>query len=310
MKLSVIICTYNPKKNVFLKVLDSLRRQSLPNSEWELLIIDNCSPQPLSNTTDLSWHPSAKIISENNPGLSHARIAGVRNSGTELIVFVDDDNVLAPDYLQRAYDFHREHPEVGCFGGKSLPIFETAPPAWFAASGINLGCQDYGDGLHISNYAAENFHVNTYPQKAPIGTGMVILKTAFLAYLDEAAHNPERMKLGRRGASLSSGEDNDIILTLVKKGYEIAYVPQLVVHHLIPATRYSEAYLKRMAFESNRTWMKVLQIHGINPHQKIRRWTLLPRKVKSYLAHRAWQSPLASIRWRSSCGAFQGLSEI
>src|SRR5205085_12296021 len=118
----------------------------------------------------------------------------------------------------------------------------------------------------------------------------------------------ERMKLGRRGKSLSSGEDNDIILTIVKNRFEIAYVPQLIVHHLIPANRYSKEYLQRMAFESNRTWVKVLSIHGINPYKKIERWTVRPRKIRSYIRHRAWQSPLCSIRWKSSCGLFIGLS--
>ena len=111
--------------------------------------------------------------------------------------------------------------------------------------------------------------------------------------------------------SVLVSEDNDIILSLVKSGFEIAYVPQLVVHHLIPANRYSKEYLERMAFESNRTWVKVLAIHGINPHKKIRKWTVLPRKIRSYVIHRAWQKkPLQAIRWRSSCGTFTGLSEI
>lgn len=310
MCLSVVICTYNPKLPVLKKVLDALKEQSLPRSDWELLVIDNCSTPPLSASLDLSWHPAARIIVEEKAGLSHARIAGVQNSKADLIVFADDDNVLESDYLENAFQFSANHPEVGCFGGRSLPVYETVPPHWFKDTGINLGCQDYGPELHISNFAVDGFKVRNYPEKAPIGTGMVILKKAFLSYLQDAANNPERMKLGRRGKSLSSGEDNDIILSIVKCGYEIAYVPKLVVHHFLPANRYQEDYLKRMAFESNRTWVKVLEIHGINPWKKIRPYSYAPRKVKSYLTNRAWKSPLAAIRWRSACGLFKGLSEL
>lgn len=310
MDLTVIICTYNPQQTVFDKVLEGLKRQSLERHLWELIIVDNCSPTPLAGTIDVSWHPNSHIIVEAQPGLAHARVAGMEQSRAPLIVFVDDDNIMDPQYLENSLQFHQAHPGVGCFGGRSLPVFETAPPSWFAATGINLGCQDYGPERYISNYAAAGFRLTTYPSKAPIGTGMVILKKAFQCYLHDASQNPERMKLGRKGASLSSGEDNDIILSLVKNGYEIAYVPELVVHHLIPAKRYSPAYLEKMAFESNRSWMKVLAIHGLNPYAKIGKWTVLPRKLRSYLVHRAWRSPLATIRWRSSCGIFQGLSEI
>lgn len=310
MKLSVVICTYNPKPDVFSKVLLALEQQSFPKNQWELLVVDNCSVRPLLGTLDLSWHPFARVLEEKKPGLAHARVTGVQHSRADVIVFVDDDNLLGPDYLEKSHAFSHAHPQVGCFGGKSLPVFETTPPIWFSQTGINLGCQDHGSEQHISNFAASGFRVAAYPDKAPIGTGMVIKKEAFFQYMEEAVSNPERMRLGRRGKSLSSGEDNDIILTLVKRGYEIAYVPDLIVHHLIPSYRYTSKYLERMAFESNRTWIKVLQLHGINPHSRVQRWTLLPRKVRSYLVHRAWQSPLSFIRWKSSCGTFQGLAEI
>ncbi|RYZ30315.1 MAG: glycosyltransferase family 2 protein [Chitinophagaceae bacterium] len=310
MKLSVVICTYNPNTTIFEKVLEALQKQSLSRNEWELLVIDNCSKPPIDDRVDLSWHPNGRIVVEAKAGLFHARVAGVQNSRTGLIVFADDDNVLTENYLENSYQFSSLHPEVGCFGGRSLPDFETAPPEWFKDAGINLGCQDYGPQQYISNYAATNFSLRQYPEKAPIGTGMVILKKAFNSYLEEAINNPERTQLGRRGKSLSSGEDNDIILSLVKKGFELAYVPSLVVHHLIPATRYQEDYLKRMAFESNRTWVKVLEIHGINPWEKISGFSYGPRKIKSFITYQAWKSPLRAIRWKSACGLFKGLSEL
>ena len=310
MKLSVVICTYNPKLAILEKVIQALQKQSLSRDAWELVVVDNCSQPPLSTGLNLCWHPNGRIIVEPKPGLFHARVAGVNACTTSLVVFVDDDNVLSEDYLEKSYRFAKVHPQVGCFGGRSLPVFETAPPDWFKDTGINLGCQDYGPELHISNYSTTRFAFQQYPEKAPIGTGMVILKQAFNSYLEEAGNSPERTRLGRKGKSLSSGEDNDIILSIVKKGYELAYVPELVVHHLIPATRYSEDYLKRMAFESNRTWVKVLEIHGINPWKKISRFSYRPRQIKSYLINKAWKSPLSAVRWKSACGLFKGLSEI
>ncbi len=99
MKLSVLICAHNPRMDYLARVLQALKEQDLPYSEWELLLIDNASSVPLAGSCDLSWHPHARCIVETEVGLTPARLRGIKESKGELLVFVDDDNVLAPDYL-------------------------------------------------------------------------------------------------------------------------------------------------------------------------------------------------------------------
>lgn len=308
--LSVVICAHNPRFEIFNQVLDSLISQDLPYTEWELVVIDNKSTSPISENFRFGWHPKARIVTEDMLGLSFARLRGVRESSGSLIVFVDDDNVLDPAFLRTALNFHLRHKEVGCFGGRSLPRFATHPPSWFFETGINLGCQDFGSKEYISDYKLDGFKVEAYPSFAPIGTGMVITKEAFLSYQSLAESDPERLALGRKGKALTSGEDNDIILTLIKNGYEIAYVPTLIIYHLIPTNRYSFDYLKRMAFESNRSWVKVLNMHGISPWKSIRPWTLFIRNVKAWLTLKAWVSELNYIKWKGATGKLKGQSEI
>ncbi len=310
MKLSVVICTYNPVKHVMDKVLGNLQKQTMSKNEWELVIIDNNSSVAVEGNFDLSWHPNSKILREEKAGLLHARIKGVNISQSPLILFVDDDNLLDNEFLKFASGFSEKYPEVGCFGGKSLPVFETDPPSWFFKTGVDLGCQDFGNEIYISQFKKSNYKLSGYPAKAPIGTGMVISKKAFLEYYNDVKNNSARMALGRKGNDLTSGEDNDIVLTVVKKGFEIAYVPQLVVSHWIPVRRFSEKYLQKIAYESSRSWVKLLSFHGICPWKKIQGWTYGFRAMKSYFTHRAWQSPLFFIKWRSSCGMFKGLAEI
>lgn len=310
MNLSVVICTHNPKPEIFSKVISSLKDQSLKYHQWELILIDNQSATPVSEWIDISWHPSSKIIIEPTLGLSHARLSGVRAANTDLIVFVDDDNILNEEYIQESLKFHYQHPEVGCFGGRSIPEFETPPPQWFFSTGIDLGCQNFGDKLHISNFRSKDFRVTSYPQFAPIGTGMVILKQAFLMYVEEVARDTRRLELGRKGQALTSGEDNDIILTIIKHGFEIAYVPTLQIRHIIPQKRYSQGYLSKMAFESNRSWVKVLNMHGINAWKHISPMTLPLRKLKAYLKIKPWKSNNKLIEWQAACGILKGQSEI
>src|ERR1022692_4717847 len=100
MKFSVIICTHNPRPDYLRRTLDALKAQTLPKEQWELLLIDNASKEPLADTWDLSWHPQARHIREEALGLTRARLCGISQSKGELLVFVDDDNVLSADYLE------------------------------------------------------------------------------------------------------------------------------------------------------------------------------------------------------------------
>lgn len=310
MNISVVICSYNPRKDILQAAIDALKAQTLQQSFWELILIDNNSTEKIAQWLDLSWHRQAKIVLEPKPGLSHARLSGVKNASYGLIVFVDDDNVLSSNYLEVALKFAVDHPEVGCFGGKSVPKFEITPPDWFFQTGINLGCQDFGDTPFISDFRAQKGALTTYPEKAPIGTGMVITKDAFNEYIKDINESPTRLELGRKGESLASGEDNDIILTIVEKGFEIAYVPDLYITHLIPSIRLNAGYLKKMAYSSNLTWIKVLNMHDIRPWPKISRKSVLARQLKAFFSTKAWKSETHFIKWRGACGTFQGLSEI
>src|ERR1039458_3938551 len=129
-QISVIICTHNLNQDYLRRTLGGLKRQTLVNSRWELLLIDNASARPLSSEVDLTWHSNARHIREEELGLTPARLRGIRESSGELLVFVDDDNVLADNYLEVAIDVAAKHPHIGAFGGSVRGEFETPPPEW------------------------------------------------------------------------------------------------------------------------------------------------------------------------------------
>ena len=119
MEISVIICTHNPRLAYLQRVLDSLCTQSIDSSKWELLLIDNCSEAHIKDHVDVSWHKRGKIIAEPQLGLTHARLRGIRESKSEILCFVDDDNVLDPGYLEQALKIGTTMPHIGCWGGRS-----------------------------------------------------------------------------------------------------------------------------------------------------------------------------------------------
>ncbi|MBD2426758.1 glycosyltransferase [Phormidium sp. FACHB-1136] len=118
------------------------------------------------------------------------------------------------------------------------------------------------------------------------------------------------LALGRTGASLTSGEDNDMMLTLLEQGWAVGYFPQLSLLHLIAARRLEADYLRRMNRASCRSWVQVLDLHDLRPWPKIPAWTLPLRQLKSYLALRPWTGTAAAIRWQGACGLLEGQARL
>ena len=125
---SVIICARNPRPHYLARVLDALRRQQLPYDQWELLLVDNASERPLAARSDISWHINGRHIRENELGLAAARRCGMKEALADLLIFVDDDNILAENYLSEALKIKQEWPTLGTWGsGTIVPEFECQP---------------------------------------------------------------------------------------------------------------------------------------------------------------------------------------
>ena len=61
--ISVIVCTHNPRPDYLRRVLDALYAQTLPKTDWELILIDNANDMPLPDT----WATVRAPSSETNP---------------------------------------------------------------------------------------------------------------------------------------------------------------------------------------------------------------------------------------------------
>lgn len=304
--LSVIICTHNPRIDYLTRVLTALSQQTLSLAQWELLIIDNGSSVPLNTRLDLSWHPHARIVREDQLGLTTARLRGFRESTGELMVYVDDDNVLAADYLAHVVQLFDQFDALGALGGKSMPEFEVEPAPWIDEFYTVLALRDFGEQPLIREGDLGGVTRHRYPEFAPAGIGLALRRRAFRAYVERVSSSPQRLALGRTGKQLTSGEDNDIILTLMNAGWGVGYFPQLQLTHLIAASRINWRYLARLNHAASRSWVQVLNVHGICPWQKIPSWTVLPRKLKALMRHQPWRGHSAYVRWAGVCGLLDG----
>lgn len=298
--LSVILPAYNPDTDRLHQTLAGLQQQTLSIAKWELIIIDNNSSLPI--TADLSWHPDSRIIKEPKPGLTHARLKGFESASGPVIVMVDDDNILDSNYLENTLSIFHLNTCLGAIGGKSIPLFEVTPPDWLHEFYENLALRNMGE--HDITVSWQN----EYPACAPIGAGMSIRKQAIQPYVDRVGQN-KNIITDRTGASLSSGGDNDIIIEILKSGWQVGYFPALKLTHIIPQARIQSAYLAKLINSTNKSWVQLLDKHQINPWQKIPRWSVPFRKIKSWFTYRAWQNTVSYIKWRGACGLYDGLSK-
>ncbi len=243
-EVSVIICAHNPRPDYLRRALDALQVQTLPAQQWELLLIDNASKDPLALVWDLSWHPHGRHVRENELGLTSARLCGIRICQGNLLVFVDDDNVLAPDYLEQALQLSHSRSCIGAFGGNVVGEFETPPESW-----VNIMYSIFA----VVDVQAEQWTCGpgTAAQlMAPCGSGMVIRKAVAEYWSRLTTNDPLRRGLGRKGSSLAGSEDIDMALCACVLGMAVGRFPELKLIHLIAARRLKREYLLRLAEES------------------------------------------------------------
>lgn len=305
LRVTAVVCTHNPNTGRLTRALRALLQQSLDNESWELLVVDNASAQPLDLPFDPSNRSRVRLVQEPRLGLSYARATGVQHARGEFVVFVDDDNVLAPDYLEQTVATFERLPRIGALGGKSKPEFQIEPEPWMSEFFSLLAVRDLGEKEEYFLPPSKPQDLREYPACAPIGAGMAVRRHALASWLSGTAS----ALTDRSGSSLSSAGDNDIVLSILRAGWAVAYVPSLVLTHLIPARRLEPGYLARLNRGIQHSWMIVLTQYGINPWRPVSRWTVPLRKLKAWFTHRAWQNRAARIRWAGACGHFDGRAE-
>lgn len=235
---TVAICTFNGSERIG-QVLESLARQQTDGESWEVLIVDNAStddtPQVCRSFADQMSVP-LRIVREERPGLSYARGCAARNARGRIVCFLDDDTPAESDFVTAAIQAFRDHPNAGCLGGKVKPVWEESPtPLVLEVCDFALAICDYGD---------ESFQYSGVRAGGPVGAGICVRRHVLLeAYVDDewAAGN-----LGPVGKKRISGSEMALNAVIADLGHEMWYVPELVIHHIIPADRMTFDYLTKL----------------------------------------------------------------
>jgi glycosyltransferase involved in cell wall biosynthesis len=240
--LTVAICTWN-RAALLDRVLAHLRSVRIPPGwDWELLVVNNNS----SDDTDavIARHTGALPIRrafEPEPGISLARIRAVREARGEVIAWTDDDAFPNPDWIEKTLDAMRRFDAELVFG-RVDPEWETAQPDWFTPKFrgmfalLDLG----GEPRLVTEPHIVGFNVN-----------MAFRKTL----IEKIGTYRSDIGSGR----MAGGDDIDLFRRAHLHDIRIAYQPEAVVRHYIPASRCTKSFYRSYTWGGSPNHLKLLR---------------------------------------------------
>lgn len=256
--ITVAIPTYNGQ-NRLPKLLEKLRSQtSTETISWDILIVDNNSKDDTAKVIQeyqTNWLSNVPLryCFEAEQGAAFARLRAVREAKGELIGFLDDDNLPAPDWLAQAYSFAKNHPKAGAFSGQIHGDFEVTPPQNFERIQAFLAIREHGPTPHL--FDPDNLRL-------PPAASLVIRKKAWCESV------PNRPSLsGKLPGLMIQGDDYEPLLYIHKAGWEIWYHPDLHTYHQIPQGRLEKDYLLSISRGCGLATCQ-LRLINANPWQK------------------------------------------
>jgi len=218
--ITAVVCTRGSPPGLEA-CLVSLVRQEYP--DFEILVVDNAPEgdgcEALAGR--LAGAVRLRRVVEPRPGLSFARNRAIDEAASDLLAFIDDDEVADPNWLTELARGYAEHPEAGAVAGLVLPgELDTAAQVYFE----RWGGHSKGRGFEHAVFSAAT--VDPLFPRPCFGTGanMSFRRSALerIGRFDEA--------LGA-GSPTRAGEDTLAFSELLYLGETSVYRPSALTRH-------------------------------------------------------------------------------
>ncbi|HEY8967240.1 MAG TPA: glycosyltransferase, partial [Candidatus Methylacidiphilales bacterium] len=229
--------TYN-RSRWLAETLASLaaHRHSLPEGEVEVIVIDNRSTDATAEVVRPHLDcPHWRYVVEEKQGLNHARNRAVAEAQGDFLVFLDDDVLLHPGWLDALLSPWNGPGagKIGAVGGEVIPVFPEGYPSWLEGWATPL---------------AHRANPGPLPErKMPMGANLAFRREVFDRF---GLFRPE---LDRNGKNALSGGETEFVKRLLKGGLQVWFVPAAAVDHQFPASRMNLGYVCRHGYDSSRS---------------------------------------------------------
>jgi glycosyltransferase involved in cell wall biosynthesis len=231
--IEIVICTYN-RANDLDRCLDKLARQEADIDAWSVTVVDNnCSdstPQVVARHQSLGNLPRLRCIHEARQGLTPARQRGIMASRAPWVAFVDDDCLVAPDWVSSALGCVLRHEDAAGVGGVVSPSWGGIPAAHVARHGWLFAQQDHGQA--------------DVPVESLVGAGMIVNRGA----LTDCGWVDEPYLADRTGLGYTSGGDVEICFRMTSTGRRLWYCPCMRIEHVVSRQRQRLRSLMGLAY--------------------------------------------------------------
>ncbi|GAC1567515.1 MAG: hypothetical protein NVS3B14_13800 [Ktedonobacteraceae bacterium] len=301
-RFSVILCTYN-RRNLVLSALASLRRQTLPYTTFEVIVVDNGSSDGTAGAvrtyvsagrhqdkkTDDIW--KVVCISERQNGLAYARNTGLLAASGEIAVFLDDDAIADQRLLERLWQAYQET-GADAIGGRVELRWAAARPHWLTDDMLDM----------LGNFEPG-------PERAQLSAPTSFSSSCFSVKIQSLrAAGYFSPFLSKRDNLPASAEVQDMCQRLYAAGYTLWYEPTAIAAHRVPAARLTRAFILGRAYWKGRSEVMANYHDTRQQHTSdILRVTMRDLREITFLAciHR----PLLRLAGRSSNEQLQAATE-
>ncbi len=131
LRATIQLCTFN-RAALLERVLDACFDQLAPAQDYEVVLVDDGSTDGTQNVIQTARARAScafTVVSQPNCGLAKARNAGIARAGGERIIFIDDDVLPLPNFVQEHLRSHDAHPAAIVRGAAiSAHSFDDLPP--------------------------------------------------------------------------------------------------------------------------------------------------------------------------------------
>jgi len=231
LTFSLCICTYNRARQL-REALARVAALNIPaDLEYEVVLVDNNSTDTTPNVVrEASTTLPIRSVRELRPGVAWARSAAAASARADLLIWLDDDVLVEPDWALHYIRSAREYPSAGFFGGPVSAYLEGVPPRWV---------------LELLPELRAPFALREFPpgtewldqDHLPFGANFASRRLVH----QQVPYNTELGRVGRKGGCLD--EETQFFKGALNAGFAGRWVPECAARHVIPAERQTTRYL-------------------------------------------------------------------
>jgi GT2 family glycosyltransferase len=196
----------------------------------EIIIAENGTPAPVR--LSLEGAP-LKHLHEPRAGKCRVQNRAIEQASGEILVFLDDDLVVAPGYLAAVEDFFDTNREFAAMKGRIQPAEDPQKKVGPMAVYLDLPIVDHGDEV--------------IEVRGVLGANMAFRAEA----LRKVGPFDERLGPGAGGHE----EETEMSERLRRAGFHIGYSPRALVYHEVDPSRADRERFIRVARERGRCRM-------------------------------------------------------